>query len=257
MSYFLKHIEQNIWQGKFSNIQENLFFHAISTRQGGVSKAPYDELNLALHVGDDSDDVLTNRRKFIRTLGYTVNDIVTANQVHGVNVAVVNENQRGLNIPETDALITNTPDLPLMLFFADCVPVLFADEENLAVGIAHAGWKGTVKHIAQKTFQAMQENFGTKPENCFIGIAPSIGKCCYEVGKEVLSSCYNKFVIERENKFYLDLQEYNKFQLTELGIPEENIVIPGDCTCCKNSWYFSYRANNPTGRIAACLGVRS
>lgn len=257
MAYFLKRNEQNLWLGKFSNIPENLFFHAISTRLGGVSKSPYNDLNLALHVGDNSDDVISNRKIFIRSLGYTVNDIVSANQVHGDNIALVNEKNRGSVIPETDAIITNTPDLPLMLCFADCVPVLFADEENLAVGVAHAGWKGTVKHIAEKTFKAMQENFGTKPENCFVAIAPSIGSCCYQVGEEVLKSCDKNFVVERENKFYLDLQEYNKAQLIQLGLPEENIEISGDCTCCKSSWYFSYRKNNPTGRIAACIGIRS
>ena len=274
MSYFLKRNEQNLWLGKFSNIPEDIFFHAISTKIGGVSKNNFEGLNLALHVGDSEKDVLMNRRRFIQSLGYGLEDIVTPNQVHGEKIFRVEEVHRGRGaknysdaIPETDALITNVPDLPLMLCFADCVPILFADEENGAVGIAHAGWKGTMKKIAAKTFQAMKENFGTTAKNCLVGIAPSIGKCCYEVGEEVRDACKKSFpnnpelIEEREGKFFLDLQEANKIQLLEVGLPEENIEISGDCTCCKSSWYFSYRAakkNNfaETGRIAAVIGLR-
>ena len=275
MSYFLKRNEQNLWLGKFSNIPEDIFFHAISTKIGGVSKNNFEGLNLALHVGDNDEDVLKNRRKFIQSLGFGLEDIVTPNQVHGDKIFRVEEVHRGRgsknyadSIPETDALITNVPDLPLMLCFADCVPILFADEVNGAVGITHAGWKGTMKKIAAKTFQAMQENFGTTTKSCFVAIAPSIGKCCFEVGEEVLNACKKTFpnnpelIEEREGKFFVDLQTANKIQLLEVGLPEENIDIAGDCTCCKSSWYFSYRAakkNNfsDTGRIAAVIGLRS
>ena len=264
MSYFLKRNEQNLWLGKFSDIPEDIFFHAISTRLGGVSSAPFDGLNLALHVGDSPEDVLTNRKKFIQALGYGLEDIVTPNQIHGDKILCVDEKNRGRgsknysdSIPETDALITNTPDLPLMLCFADCVPVLFADVENVAVGIAHAGWKGTQKKIAAKTFQAMAETFGTKAENCFAAIAPSIGKCCYEIGNEVREQFDKEFVEERDGKIFLDLQAANKDQLLEVGLPEENIDVAGECTCCKSSWYYSYRAaQGQTGRIAAVIGVR-
>ena len=270
MSYFLKRNEQNLWQGKFSNIAEDIFFHAISTRLGGFSQKPFDSLNLALHVGDNSENVLANRKKFMQSLGFKLEDIVTPNQVHGEKIYRVEEKDRGRgsqdysdSIPETDALITNVPDLPLMLCFADCVPVLFADAENVAVGLAHAGWKGTMKKIAAKTFLAMQENFGTLAKDCFVGIAPSIGKCCYEIGEEVRDACKKSFpanpelIEEREGKFYLDLQLANKIQLLEVGVPEENIDIAGECTCCKSGWYFSYRAaQGTTGRIAAVIGVR-
>lgn len=269
MSYFLKRNEQNLWLGKFSNIPEDVFFHAISTRLGGVSKNNFEGLNLALHVGDDEENVLINRRKFIQSFGYGLGDIVTPNQVHGDKIFRVEEIHRGRgsknyadSISETDALITNVPDLPLMLCFADCVPILFADETG-AVGIAHAGWKGTVKKIAAKTFQAMQENFGTTAENCFVAIGPSIGKCCYEVGEEVLKNFSNspEVIEEREGKIFLDLQTANKNQLLEVGLYAENIDIAGDCTCCKSSWYYSYRAakkNNlpETGRIAAVIGLK-
>ena len=262
--------EQNLWHGKFSDIPEDLFFHAISTRLGGVSKPPFDGLNLALHVGDSAEDVLTNRKKFIGSLGYRLEDIVTPNQVHGEKIFRVEEVHRGRGsknysdaIPETDALITNVKNIPLMLCFADCVPIIFADVENIAVGVAHGGWKGTMKKIAAKTFLAMQENFGTRAEDCLVGIAPSIGSCCYEIGEEVRDACKKSFpnnpelIEERDGKFFLNLWAANKIQLMEVGLPEENIDVAGECTCCKNSWYFSYRAaKGTTGRIAAVIGIR-
>lgn len=276
MSYFLRRNEQNLWHGKFSAFPEDLVVHAVSTRIGGVSKPPFDGLNLALHVGDNPADVLANRKKFIRSLGFNTEDIVTPNQVHGEKIFRVEEEHRGLGslnysdaIPETDSLITNVPELPLMLCFADCVPIFFVDTENFAVGLAHAGWKGTLKKIASKTFLAMKENFGTRAKNCLVGIAPSIGPCCYEIGEEVRETCKKifpehteKLLAERDGKFFLNLWAANKIQLLEAGLPEENIDVAGECTCCKSSWYFSYRAarkNNfdETGRIAAVIALKN
>ena len=154
-----------------------------------------------------------------------------------------------------------------MLCFADCVPILFVDVDNRAVGLAHGGWKGTVNKIAAKTFLSMRENFGTKPKNCLIGIGPSIGACCYEVGENVKSVCEKNFpnhdelIINRDGKIYFDLWAANKIQLEEVGLPSENIDVAGECTCCNSNFYFSYRAarkNNltETGRIAALIGIR-
>ena len=271
MSYFIKRTEENLWHGKFSTFPDDLVVHAISTRLGGYSQKPFDSLNLALHVGDNAEDVLKNRKKFFQSLGYNYKEIVTPNQIHGDKIFRVEEEHRGrgsLNyedsIPETDALITNVPNLPLMLCFADCVPIMFVDVENLAVGIAHGGWKGTMKKIAAKTFLAMKENFGTLPKDCLIGIAPSIGSCCYEIGDEVKKICAETFpdnpelIINRDGKNYLDLWQANKIQLMEVGIPEDNIDVADECTCSNSNWYFSYRAaNGKTGRIAAVIALRN
>ena len=250
--------------------------HAVSTRLGGVSKPPFDSLNLALHVGDEQADVLANRKKFVQSLGFKVSDIVTPNQIHGDKIFRVDENYRGCgcenyadSIPETDALITNTPELPLMLCFADCVPIFFVDAENCAIGLAHGGWKGTLKKIAAKTLLKMKSEFGTRPKNCLIGIAPSIGSCCYEIGGEVIEKCkaafpknFDELLIERDGKIFLDLWRANVIQFLEVGVPEENIDVAGECTCCESSWYFSYRAaqkNNldRTGRIAALIALKN
>ena len=274
MSYFLKRTENNLWHGKFSAFPEDLITHSVSTRLGGVGKPPFDSLNLALHVGDDAAAVLANRKKFVQSLGFKLADIVTPNQVHGDKIFRADENYRGCgcanyadSIPETDALITNTPALPLMLCFADCVPIFFVDVENRAVGLAHGGWKGTLKKIAAKTLLRMQDEFGTRPQDCLIGIAPSIGSCCYEVGGNVIDKCNEAFpnhaelLIKRDGKIYLDLWRANVVQLMEVGVPEENIDVAGKCTCCESQWYFSYRAaqkNNfdRTGRIAALIALK-
>ena len=276
MSYFLKRTENNLWHGKFSTFPEDLIVHAVSTRLGGVSKSPLDSLNLALHVGDDRAAVLANRKKFVQSLGFKISDIVTPNQVHGEKIFRVDENYRGCgcenyadSIPETDALITDTPDLPLMLCFADCVPIFFVDEDNRAIGLAHGGWKGTLKKIAAKTLLKMQNEFGTRAENCLIGIAPSIGSCCYEIGGAVVDKCkaafpknFDELLIEHDGKIFLDLWRANVLQLLEVGAREENIDVAGECTCCENSWYFSYRAAQKksfdrTGRIAALIALKS
>ncbi|MCR5833204.1 MAG: peptidoglycan editing factor PgeF [Selenomonadaceae bacterium] len=241
---------------------------------GGVSKPPFDALNLALHVGDLPEDVIANRQTFAKTLGFDVTDIVTPNQVHGDNVFYVDENYRGCGcknyadaIPETDALITNVPHLPLMLCFADCVPIFVIDTVNRAIGLAHGGWKGTVKKISAKTVLKMGEVFGTHPKDCIIGIAPSIGSCCYEVGDEVVTKCksafpknYDELLINRDGKIFFDLKRANVVQLTEIGVPEKNIDVSPDCTCCQSKFYFSYRAAqknnlNRTGRIAALIAL--
>ena len=276
MSYFLKRTENNLWHGKFSTFPSDLVTHAVSTRLGGVSKPPFDSLNLALHVGDLPADVISNRKRFVQSLGFSINDIVTPNQIHGDKVFRVDDNYRGCgcanyadSIPETDALITNTPELPLMLCFADCVPIFFVDVKNYAIGLAHGGWKGTLKKIAAKTLLRMQEEFGTQPKDCLIGIAPSIGACCYEVGGEVVDKCKEAFpknheelLIRLDDKVYLDLWQANVLALMEVGVPQENIDVASKCTCCESSWYFSYRAAqrkglDRTGRIAALIALKS
>ena len=270
MSYFLRRVDGNIWHGKFSSLPEDLVIHAVSTRLGGVSGKPFDSLNLGLHVGDAAENVLENRRLFMRTLGFRVEDIVTPNQVHGDKIFVVDESHRGRGsrdysdaIAETDALITNAPNLPLMLCFADCVPIFLVDVENRAIGLAHGGWKGTLNRIAAKTFRAMAENFGTRAEDCLVGIAPSIGACCYEIGENVRDACAKSFpknpelIVERDGKNFLDLWRANKIQLEEVGVPAENIDVAGECTCCNANFYFSYRAaGGTTGRIAAVIALR-
>lgn len=271
MAYYLKQVGKNLWHGKFSIFPEDVAVHAISTRLGGVSQPPYDALDLALHVGDDANDVRENRGRFARSLGLDARRIVTPEQVHGDTVACVSAQDAGRgslsyddSIQGTDALITDAPGLPLMLCFADCTPIVFLDPEQRAVGIAHGGWKGTAQSIATKTLTRMSEAFGTRPRDVLVGIGPSIGPCCYEIGAEVAERFRAAFPYADEcllkqvdGKLHLDLWEANRQQLLRSGVPEENIEVAGDCTCCRHAWYYSYRADGgTTGRIAALIALR-
>ena len=223
------------------------FFNAISTRAGGFSDAPFDSLNLGLHVGDNPERVIQNRKVFIESISkFKLDDLVTPEQIHGDRVEIVTQDHRGRgsreysdSISKTDALTTQVKDLPLMLCFADCVPVLFCDPIHDAVGIAHAGFKGTQLEIARKTLHVMEEDFATDPSECLIAIAPSIGGCCYT----------------RDGKS-IDLWKMNREQLISSGVLESHIDSSNVCTRCNSAEYFSYRASGgKTGRIAAIIAI--
>lgn len=273
MSFALYNTElNNLWLGRFDIFPDSLFFHGISTRHGGVSQGAYDSLNLGLHVEDEKDAVLENRQRFCRMVGAEPQRTATCQQVHGDRVVRITAKDAGAGfadyagaIPDTDALITNEPGLPLMLFFADCTPILLADPVNKAVGLAHGGWKGTVKSIAAKTVAAMAKEFGSNPAHMLAAIGPSIGSCCYQVGEGVahqFREAFPEFAAEilearPDGGIYLDLQLCNTRQLENAGLKRENIANAHTCTACNSKQFFSYRADNgKTGRIAAIIGVK-
>ena len=255
MSFVLEHMRNNLWRGKFSSFPEDLCVHGLTGRLGGVSQKPYDSLNMALHVGDNPADVWENR--FLHALGLKAEDMVTPEQVHGQHIVRVGRAEAGRgakeyedSIPETDALITDEPGLPLVLCFADCTPVLFLDPEHLAVGIAHGGWKGTVKKIAQKTVMAMTKEFGTKPSDVLAAIGPAIGPCCYEVGDEVAAR--QTLCIVEAMKLMNEIPSPDM----DIGVKSENIDMADTCTACKHQWFYSYRADGgTTGRMAAVIAL--
>lgn len=270
---FLLHKDENGAEqyGTFSIFPKELVVHGLSTRFGGVSKPPYDSMNLALHVGDEEMDVVENRRRFLGLLGMDFERLTTPEQVHGDNIMRVGEAEAGRgrfsyadSIPATDALMTDVPGIPLMLCFADCTPVLLFDPVHRAAAIAHGGWKGTVRSIAAKTVRAMAEAFGTHPKDCLAAIGPAIGPCCYEVGGEVAEEFRkafprfaDKIISDRDGKICLDLWQANRLQLAEAGLLPENIDGAGLCTACNARTFFSYRAEGPTtGRIAAVMAIR-
>ena len=257
--------------GTFSIFPGDLVVHAISTRFGGVSKAPFASMNLTLHVGDDAADVEENRRRCLGWLGVDFERLTTPEQVHGDEILRVGEKEAGRGrlsyadaIPGTDALMTDEPGVPLMLCFADCTPILLFDPVRRAAAIAHGGWKGTVRSIAAKTVRAMADAFGTRPEACLAAIGPAIGPCCYEVGDEVAEAFRKAFpeykediLLERNGKIHLDLWKANRLQLEEAGLLPEHIDAADVCTSCHAETFFSYRAEGPTtGRIAAVMAVR-
>lgn len=261
----------DLYWGEFTHFtRTGLVKHGFSTRLGGVSKSPFASLNLGLHTGDSIADVQENRRRYCQVFGLDVTKAVTADQVHGDSIAVITEQDGGRGalvyetaIPQTDALITNISGIPIMMFYADCVPVYFLDPEHKAIGVAHAGWKGTVAKIAQKTLTMMAKEFGTKPEQCLAAVGPSIGPCCYEVDQFVFNKVINSFEhtddLLREHgsgKWKLDLWAANRQQLEEIGMPAQNIVVAEICTSCNTQMYYSYRAEHgSTGRMGALMAL--
>lgn len=246
--------------------------HFVSTRTGGHSHSPYDSLNLSFNVGDNSEKVLKNRNLLAGVLSIPLTSLTTAKQIHDGHVKVVSGGMRGKGcvdyqgaINATDAMVTNVPNICLMILLADCVPILFYDPSRRAIGVAHAGWKGTLRLVAEKTVRALQEHFGCSPQDIAVGIGPSIGPCCYEVGGEVVSEVEHIFgtrqdCIRKESqdgKGYFDLWGANLKQLVQTGIPEENIETAKLCTCHHPNSFFSYRhEKGKTGRFGAGIFIR-
>ncbi|MEW6276088.1 MAG: peptidoglycan editing factor PgeF [Bacillota bacterium] len=249
-----------------------LVVHAFTTRRGGVSGGPYAGLNMSFRVGDRPENVLINRLSICRALGAEPADLVAAAQVHGDGVARVTAEHRGKGaaeaesaLPATDALITNEPGVFLSSYHADCVPVFLLDPVQKAIGVVHAGWKGTALKIAARTVEAMQQSFGTRPRNCLAGIGPAIGPCCYEVDEPVFSrfqyafaDCWPAlFTPVALGRWYLNLWEANRRALLEAGLQEERITAANLCTSCRQDLFFSHRASGgKTGRMAALLMLR-
>ena len=155
----------------------------FTTRLGGVSAKPYDTLNLGAYVGDAREQVEANRQRVWTDLGFAETQIALAEQVHGDGVAVVTEPTGSAPLPGVDALVTNVTNVLLMLFFADCVPIYVVDPVHKAIGLAHAGWRGTAANVAGKTVQTLTEQFGSQPSVCLAAIGPCIGGDSYEVGR--------------------------------------------------------------------------
>ena len=242
----------------FENLQGEVL-HFVSTRKGGSSPPPYDSLNLGFHVGDEPELVLENRRKLASALGVPLESFTFAEQVHDGRVVAIRREQRGSGafdsdtaIEAADAMVTDVPGICLTVLLADCVPILFYHPGRKVIGIAHAGWRGTTRSIAKRTLEVLVEEFGCDPGGMLVGLGPSVGPCCYEVGPDVASLFDSRFL----NGRYLDLREANRFQLVQMGVPEDNIEVAGVCTCCDHELFFSARRSPRTGRFGAGIMLR-
>jgi len=268
--FLLRKSNNNIWYGFFTQFSQAGIRHGISTRLGGVSSAPYCSLDLGMHTGDDPVKVQANRKLFCEAVGVNHRSVVSAQQVHKDTIAIVTQADAGRGADqysdalwETDAIITASPDVPLLLLFADCVPVLIFDPVQRVIAAAHAGWKGTVAQIAVKTLKTMQEGFGCCSTDCLIGIGPSIGPCCYEVDEGVIGPLRNSFpewqnVVKPhgDGRWMLNLWEVNRQQLLTNGVSAANITVAEVCTSCNNDLFFSYRAEaGHTGRLGAVISL--
>ena len=236
--------------------------HGIFTRHGGESQPPWASLNTGHSVGDDPGAVDANHRLICEALGFSMAALVSPHQVHGANVAVVGVQDRGRVIEGTDALITDEPGVLLMLRFADCTPVWMYDPLHRAIGLAHAGWRGTAAGTVRETVRAMASTFGTHPRDVVAGIGPAIGPCCYEVGEDVAQAITTTFpgsasqlLVARGDKWHLDLWVANREHLLQAGVTQ--VEVAGICTACHTDEWYSHRAERGrTGRIGALFGLR-
>ena len=182
-----------------------------------------------------------------------------AGQVHGTSVKRVDSSFAGSRVENTDALITNTKGLGLMLFFADCVPLMFYDPVQQAFGISHAGWRGTLAAIGMKTLEAMKCAFSTDPANCIVGIGPSIGPSHYEIDLPVWREIEQRWsgadafcLPGRPDHWMLDLWAWNRMQLLAAGVLDQNILLSGISTAGRPDLFFSHRASQgKAGRFGA------
>lgn len=244
--------------------------HCFTTRFGGVSQGHLASLNIGIHRGDNPANVAQNYQILADALGFCVDDLVATHQTHSDIVRPVGRADRGTCLvegasPECDALITNDPGVALVIYTADCTPILLHDPVTGAVGAAHAGWRGTAAGIAEKTVLAMVSHYGCKPEDIQAAIGPNIGPCCFETDADVpqamvaaLSDAALPHIHQSGLKYYVNLKEINALFLRRAGV--QNIEISTDCTACQPHRFWSHRKTGglrgSQGAIILCGEVR-
>lgn len=236
--------------------------HGVFTRHGGVSAPPWHSLNLGASVGDAPAAVAENRRRLLDHFGLADAAFATLWLVHGADVLRLDAPpDADSHLTRADALITDRPQLPLLLRFADCLPLLLYDPARAAIGIAHAGWRGTAAGVATQCVSAMREAYGCQPEDIQALIGPAICGACYEVGEEVIAAMRPRFDeteladIARPSpagRWLLDLPAANRCQLRRAGLRQIHEEAP--CTACNTADFFSHRAEGGrTGRFGALI----
>ncbi|MCD4667252.1 MAG: peptidoglycan editing factor PgeF [Sulfurimonas sp.] len=239
-----------IIQSKLLNNFTNLSHGFTTTKMG----------NLAFHVNDNPQNVDINHESLASEMGYKKNSLIHMKQIHSCDVHIVNNDDNFQSPKSCDALVTNKKNIPLMVMVADCNPILFYDEKEKVIAVAHAGRQGAFKNIVKNTVESMRCKFNSKAENIYVTIGASIGVCCYEVGEEIYDEAVKiglDYSLEkRGNSHYLNISKILKKQLLACGIKEKNIEISNECTCCKSNKYYSYRANPKTGRFAGVIMLK-
>ncbi|MBQ1977433.1 MAG: peptidoglycan editing factor PgeF [Ruminococcus sp.] len=245
--------------------------HAFSTRLGGVSEGEFTSMNLSFGRGDSDENVTDNYKRICKAAGFEYDSLTASKQIHETIVRNVTRQNRGVGIykpvdmPSVDALVTNDKEVTLVTYYADCTPVFFADPARKAIGLAHAGWRGTVGKISEKVVEKMTADFGTDPADLICAIGPVIGKCCYEVSGDCADEFIKLFgadspVIEKTSKpdkFMIDLSLANKLLLMKAGVKEENVVISDLCTRCNCDLLWSHRATNgKRGTMSAFMQLK-
>lgn len=231
MSIVKKYIDNVLYYELEGFNQGDEMSHLFSTRLGWNQEKLFEDLSHILNIPLDN--------------------IFSGKQVHGTEIAVIDHLDK-IDIGEKDGLITNLKGVVLSTYHADCVPIYYYDSDKAVIGMAHAGWKGTLNNINQSIIEKMTELYGSNPYNIKVGIGPSIGPCCYEIGHDVMDLFKDKYPENgdiftlKEEKIYLDLWKVNEKNLLNLGIKKENIYLSEECTSCNVDKLYSYRRESGT-----------
>ena len=256
------------WANQFPLVMGDTYRH------GGVSKKPCKSLNLATHIGDSLQDVLDNRSIVADHLGVSPERITCGNQVHGLNAVRITEDLIGAGamssdtaILDCDAVYTDIPNVPLFLFTADCVPVGIYDPVHHVVATVHAGWRGAIGHLPVITIEAMQRDFGTRFEDCYVYLGPSIGPESFEVNQELADTFTDEWkkitdansdelvrYIVRDGASkatpHVDLWRFIEEDLLQRGVPKDQICIGGTDSMTDENCFSYRREHGKTGRMA-------
>ena len=244
--------------------------HAVFSRHGGVSAAPFHSLNMSMSVPDERDRVYANRRRVYGLYGRDTDSVVHAHLVHGADVGRVTQADNGTWVEHVDGLITDQPGCVLSMNFADCAPIFLYDPRRRAIGLGHAGWRGTVADLPGAMVRAMTSHFGSDPADLVAAIGPCIGPCCYEVGAEVIDRVRAVFAGAEEllrrageqgsrgagenGSRHFDLPEANRRNLAAAGV--RAIETADLCTACRTDLFFSHRAERGrTGRFGTLFSL--
>lgn len=256
---------------EFRNLKdfEGILTHCFTTRLGGVSEGECSSLNLSFNRNDSRENVLKNYKILADALNVDFDKMVLSNQVHDNKIKFVDINDMGKGLTKKsdiagfDGLSTNQPGIPLVTFYADCVPVLILDPIKKAITAVHSGWKSTVKNITYEALMFMKDRYGSDMGDLQVAIGPSICTDCFEVGKEVYDMFVDKFVWCKkytefnDGKYHIDLPGIIRQVLVDEGVPDNNITLSDICTKCNNDVFFSYRGDDrKTGSLAAIMMLK-
>ncbi len=250
-------ITDNITYITSKELFKNDIYLAFTMRKTGLSSKPYDSLNLGFHVDDDPKTVAQNRILTSKALKYNAGDLTCSQQVHGNKVKFVAQNEKGAgsldydtSIAGVDGLATDVENLPMAMFFADCLPVVLIGLDPKTVAIVHAGYKGLLNNVIERMLKITRQKIEPSKMLAFLG--PAIGPCCYEVEAERINMFHANFPnIVRKNDKALDLKKIAIHQLEGCGVGLKNIFNADYCTSCNSELFYSFRKEKVTGRQAA------
>ncbi|MFA5864053.1 MAG: peptidoglycan editing factor PgeF [Phycisphaerae bacterium] len=253
-----------LYQFNNLNAYPDLIHAVTTTRFNHITN-----FNLADHVGMESENAISHRRMLTGRLGLSFDRLTVARQVHENNVSTISSDNAGAGhagwktgIPQTDAMITDLADTPLMVLSADCPLILVYDPTVKSLGVIHASWRCTFSGIITRTVEAMAKTFNCRPENLSAGIGPGAGPCCYEVDEKFVQTIQVRpelmpFIIQRESQMYFDLWSAGRSELIRAGVLPDHIEQMNRCSICDEQFFSFRRQAGQAGRFGLVASIKT